>query len=92
VEVAAVRALILREKRDLFGVPSIGEPSPDAPETADYRLVSEQVSHLKNLEDLKESGARVVEAATRVEQIVIDLQLRGRPGGRCSLCPSSGGV
>ena len=89
---AAVRVLVLREKRELFGVPSIGEPLPDAPETADHRLASEQISHLRNLEDLRESGARVVEAATRVEKMVIELQLRGRPGGHCSLCPSSGGV
>ena len=89
---AAVRSLLLQEKRELFGVPTLGEPGPDVPETADYRLVFDQISHLGRLEDLRESGARVAEAATRVEQTVIELQLRGRPGGRCSLCPSNGGV
>ena len=88
---AAVRVLVLQEKRELFGVPTLGEPVPDMPETADYRLVFDQISQLGRLEDLRESGARVVEAATRVEQSVIELQLRGRPGGRCSLCPSNGG-
>ncbi len=28
----------------------------------------------------------------RVERAVVELQLKGRPGGRCSLCPSSGGA
>ena len=90
---AAVQALVQREKEEIFGGRVLsGPPSPDAAETADDHWVSEQTSAPGRLSDLRKSGARVAATATRVEKAVIELPLKGRPGGRCSLCPSRGGA
>ena len=67
-------------------------PLPDTHAGDDYQWVLEQISHPERRRDLRKSGADVSEAASRVESAVVELQLKGRPGGRCSLCPSRGGA
>ena len=67
-------------------------PLPDAEASENYQIVLEQICHAERLRTLKKSGADVAEAAFQVADAVIELQIKGRPGGRCSLCPSRGGV
>ena len=67
-------------------------PLPDAEASENYQIVLEQICHAERLRTLKKSGADVAEAASRVADAVVELQIKGRPGGRCSLCPSRGGV
>ena len=70
----------------------VGEPpSPDTPEIADYGWVLEQISLRRFQERLKELSERVDEAANQVANAVVEFQLRGKPEGRCFLCPSRSG-
>ena len=70
----------------------VGEPpSPDAPEVADYGWVLEQISLRRFRERLKELSESVDEAANQVANAVVEFQLRGKPEGRCFLCPSRSG-
>ena len=90
---SVVRVLIQRGEVDAKHRRDIGEtPLPDTPAADDYQWVLEQISHPERLRDLRKSGADVTEVASRVESAVVELQLKGRPGGRCSLCPSRGGA
>ncbi len=86
---SAVEALI-HQGRDGRAVGQAGDqqPSREIQVSDDYQWVLAQISQPQRGRDLRESGAAVAEAASRVERAVVELQLRGRPGGRCSLCPS----
>ena len=90
---STVHRVVRREAPWDLGSLTVGEPaSPDTHSAADCTWVLQQISHPERLRTLMESGAGVKEAASRVKQRVRELQLRGRPGGRCSLCPSRGGT
>jgi hypothetical protein len=69
-------------------------PSPmtDELKGSDYRWMLEQISNPGRLLDLNQADTRVVEAASLLEREILRLQLRGRPRGECSLCPSRGGT
>lgn len=66
-------------------------PLPHAPETADYRWVVGQISMPDLRRRLKASTERVEEAADQVANAIVEFQLRGKPDGRCFLCPSRSG-
>lgn len=71
----------------------VGQPPlPDKDAAENYQSVIQQICHLERLRILSSSGRDVAEAASRVERAVVELQIKGRPGGRCSLCPSRVGV
>ena len=90
---SVVQSVVKRINVDAHCGRLAGEPpTPDAIEEGGYDWVLEQISHPERLRDLRKSGADVAESASRVERAVVELQLKGRPGGRCSLCPSRGGV
>ena len=67
-------------------------PLPDGEASENYQIVLEHICHAERLRTLKKSGSDVTEAASKVADAVVELQFKGRPGGRCSLCPSRGGV
>ena len=67
-------------------------PLRGAEASENYHIVLEQICHAEEFRTLKKSGADVSEAASQVADAVVELQIKGRPGGRCSLCPSRGGV
>ena len=68
-----------------------GPPVPDSPEAADYHGVVGQISLPEFRRRLKASTERVEEAADQVAKAVVEFQLRGKPDGRCFLCPSRSG-
>ena len=76
------------------GSPKWGKQlSPQAQsDVGDYQWVLERVSHPDAVRPLQEAGWALRKAVSRVGSAIGDLQLRGRPAGRCSLCPSSGGI
>ena len=55
-----------------------------------YAEVLQHVSHTERLVALREAASDLADSIVRVEEAVRDLQLRGRPAGRCVLCPSKG--
>ena len=65
-------------------------PLADELKGADYRWILEQIS--LRLEDLNQADTRVVKSASLLKKEILRLQLRGRPIGECSLCPSRGGT
>ncbi len=65
-------------------------PLADGLKGADYRWILEQIS--LRLEDLSQADTRVIKAASLLKKEILRLQLRGRPIGECSLCPSRGGT
>ena len=67
-------------------------PLPDAEASENYQIVLEQICHAERLRTLKKSGADVAEAASQAADAVVELQIKVRPGGRCSLCRSRDGV
>lgn len=67
-------------------------PLPDTEASENYQIVLKQICHAESLRILKKSGTDVAEAASRVANAVVELQIKGRSGGRCSLCPSRGRV
>lgn len=78
---------------------SVGKSEPvicdsSCPETweahSDYAEVLQQVSHPARVVVLKEAASDLADSIVRVQEAVRDLQLRGRPSGRCALCPSKG--
>jgi len=90
---SAVQTALRRKAQWDLGSRIVGEPTtPDTQSARDYSWVLQQISHRERLRILLESRMRVKEAASKVGQAVRELQLRGRPYGRCSLCPSKGGA
>ena len=67
---------------------SSGAETPQA--QSDYAEVLKQVGHPVRLVVLEEAASDLADSIVRVEEAVRDLQLRGRPSGRCALCPSKG--
>ena len=67
-------------------------PLPDAEASENCQIVLEQICHGERPRTLKKSGADVAEAASQVADAVVELQIKGKPGGLRSLCPSRGGV
>ena len=55
---------------------------------SDYAEVLKQVSHPARVVVQQEAASDLANSIVRVEEAVRDLQLRGRPAGRCALCPS----
>ena len=71
----------------------VGQPPlPDTEASENYQSVLKQICHPERLRTLRRPGRNVAEAASRLERAVVELQIKGRPSGRCSLCPSRGGV
>ena len=88
----AVKALMQQGGEYTKSAWVVGEPpSPDAPEVADYGWVIEQISLRRFRERLNELSESVDEAANQVANAVVEFQLRGKPEGRCFLCPSRSG-
>ncbi len=76
--------------KDMVGNLVVHHPSmTDELKGADYRWILEQIN--LRLEDLSQADTKVVQAASLLEEEILRLQLRGRPIGECSLCPSRGG-
>ena len=67
-------------------------PSFEDPESDAYEWVVEQISIREIRRPLKDSSERIEEAAEEVASAVVGFQLRGKPNGRCFLCPSRNGV
>ena len=90
---AAVEELIQGSKAEMVGN-RVFHPSPltDELKGADYLWMLEQISLPGRLEDLNQADTRVAEAASLLGKEIVQLQLRGRPRGECSLCPSRGGT
>ena len=89
----AVGELIQGSNAEMAGEKAFS-PSPRTDELkgTDYRWMLEQISNPGRLLDLNQADTRVVEAASLLEREILRLQLRGRPRGECSLCPSRGGT
>ena len=88
----AVKALMQQGGEYTKSAWVVGEPpSPDASEVADYGWVLEQISLRRFRERLKELSESVDEAANQVANAVVEFQLRGKPEGRCFMCPSRSG-
>ena len=88
---SAVQTVLRQEAQWDLDSRILSKPTtPDTQSTPDYSWVLQQINHRERLRVLLESGKGVEEAASRVGQAVRELQLRGRPYGRCSLCPSRG--
>ena len=82
-----VRRTIQRESND---EPSSRDYSGPGTREEQYDLteVLRQVSHPERLFDLEEAAHDLAESVVRVREEVRGLQIRGRPSGRCGLCPS----
>jgi len=90
---SAVNVVAQRIMGDALQGRYVGQPSlPDKDASKNYQSVLKQICHPERLRTLSSSGRDVAEAASRVERAVVELQIKGRPSGRCSLCPSRGGV
>ena len=88
----AVKELIRGSNTGMVGDGVVhAPPLTDELTGTDYRWMLEQISHPERLVDLNQADTRVVEAASLLEKEILQLQLRGRPRGECSLCPSRGG-
>ena len=59
-------------------------------EQYDLTEVWRQVNHLERLIVLEEAAHGLAESVLTVQEEARGLQLRGRPSGRCGLCPSKG--
>ena len=90
---SAVQTALRQEAKWGLGSRTVSEPTtPDTQSARDYAWLLQQISHRERLRILLESEMGVKEAASKVGQAVRELQLRSRPYGRCSLCPSKGGA
>ena len=89
----AVGELIQGSNAEMVGEKAFS-PSPMSDELkgTDYQWMLEQISNPGRLLGLIQADTRVVEAASLLEREILQLQLRGRPRGECSLCPSRGGT
>ncbi len=67
-------------------------PLSEEPEADNYGWVVEQISIREIRRPLHDSSERVEEAAEQVASAVVGFQLRGKPDGRCFLCPSRNGA
>ncbi len=87
----AVAALAQGSRAELLGNRVFHHPPmTDELKGVDYRWILEQIS--LRLEDLIQADTRIVKAASLLKKEILRLQLRGRPIGECSLCPSRGGT
>jgi len=88
---AAVAEMTQSSKTEMVST-RVVHPSPLTDELmrSDYRWILEQIN--LRLEDLSQADTKVVQAASLLEKEILRLQLRGRPRGECSLCPSRGGA
>lgn len=89
---AAVQALIQEWKAESLSSSGLGAPTLPAEDGDNYRWILEQIRNPGRLPPLKLAETGVTESASKVEKEILQMQLRGRPDGHCSLCPSRGGT